>query len=149
VFRLDERWGAETSAKGTRFKLNRDMAGYFNSNRIDIDKAVTEARVKINIDSPEKLRTLGDLIHFDAVEYRFPKAKKPFLEGITFTINQGGRCAFVGANGQGKSTIAKLIMGTLKPTKGNIVRHPLLKIGYFSQYSLQADPLCSAGLIML
>ncbi|KAJ7831894.1 P-loop containing nucleoside triphosphate hydrolase protein [Mycena leptocephala] len=135
--KLDERWGAETSAKGTRFKLNRDMAGYFNSNRIDIDKAVTEARVKINIESPEKLRTLGDLIHFDAVEYRFPKAKKPFLEGITFTINQGGRCAFVGANGQGKSTIAKLIMGTLKPTKGNIVRHPLLKIGYFSQHSVE------------
>ncbi|KAJ6515472.1 P-loop containing nucleoside triphosphate hydrolase protein [Mycena sanguinolenta] len=135
--KLDERWGAETSAKGTRFKLNRDMVGYFNSNRMDMESIVTEPRIKINIESPEKLRTAGDLIHFDAVEYRFPKAKKPFLEDITFTINQGGRSALVGANGQGKSTIAKLIMGTLKPTKGNIVRHPLLKIGYYGQHSVE------------
>ena len=28
-------------------------------------------------------------------------------------------------------------MGTLKPTKGAIVRHPLLKIGYFSQHSVE------------
>ncbi|KAJ7098765.1 P-loop containing nucleoside triphosphate hydrolase protein [Mycena belliarum] len=144
--KLDERWGAETSAKGTRFKLNRDMAGYHLTNRAEIETAAGEPRVKINIDSPEKLRTLGDLIHFDAVEYRFPKAKTAFLEDMTFTINQGGRCAFVGANGQGKSTIAKLIMGTLKPTKGNIVRHPLLKIGYFSQHSVEelSGPLTRA-----
>ncbi|KAJ7228264.1 P-loop containing nucleoside triphosphate hydrolase protein [Mycena pura] len=135
--KLDERWGAETSAKGTRFKLNRDLEGYHLTSRAEIEKAVIEPKIKINIESPEKLRTLGDLVHFDAVEYRFPKAKKPFLEGITFTVNQGGRCAFVGANGQGKSTLAKLIMGTLKPTKGTITRHPLLKIGYFSQHSVE------------
>ncbi|KAJ7437118.1 P-loop containing nucleoside triphosphate hydrolase protein [Mycena galericulata] len=135
--KLDERWGAETSAKGTRFKLNRDMAGYFNANRADVEKIVSESKIKINIDSPEKMRTVGDLIHFDAVEYRFPKVKKAFLEDITFTVNQGGRYAFVGANGQGKSTLAKLIMGTLKPTKGTITRHPLLKIGYFSQHSVE------------
>ncbi|KAJ7724833.1 P-loop containing nucleoside triphosphate hydrolase protein [Mycena metata] len=143
--KLDERWGAETSAKGTRFKLNRDMVGYFNSNRADVDKVATEPRIKINIESPEKLRTTGDLIHFDAVEYRFPRTKKPFLEDITFTINQGGRCAFVGANGQGKSTLAKLIMGSLKPTKGNIVRHPLLKIGYFSQHSVEELSVASTA----
>ncbi|KAJ6539742.1 P-loop containing nucleoside triphosphate hydrolase protein [Mycena capillaripes] len=145
--RLDERWGVETSAKGTRFKLNRDMEGYHLSNRGEVEKIVTEARIKINIESPQKLRTLGDLIHFDAVEYRFPRAKKPFLEDITFTINQGGRCAFVGANGQGKSTIAKLIMGTLKPTKGKIIQHPLLKIGYFSQHSVVRRAVGTSGTI--
>ncbi|KAJ7693913.1 P-loop containing nucleoside triphosphate hydrolase protein [Mycena rosella] len=145
--KLDERWGAETSAKGTRFKLNRDMAGYHNTNRSEIEMAFVERTVKISIASPDKLRTLGDLIHFDAVEYRFPKAKKPFLEEITFTVNQGGRLALVGANGQGKSTLAKLIMGTLKPTKGAIVRHPLLKIGYFSQHSVEelSGPLTRAS----
>lgn len=40
-------------------------------------------------------------------------------------------------NGQGKSTIAKLILGTLLPTKGKITRHPLLKIGYFAQHSVE------------
>ncbi|KAJ6616249.1 P-loop containing nucleoside triphosphate hydrolase protein [Mycena sp. CBHHK59/15] len=135
--KLDERWGVEASAKGTRFKLNRDMPAYALANRGEIEEVVMEPRVKIKIESPDKLRTLGDLIHFDAVEYKFPKAKKPFLEDITFTVNQGGRCAFVGANGQGKSTLAKLIMGTLLPTKGTIIRHPLLKVGYFSQHSVE------------
>nr|GAT52830.1 iron complex transport system ATP-binding protein [Mycena chlorophos] len=135
--KLDERWGLERSAKGTKFKLNRDMVGYFESNRVEIEKPTLEPPVKIKIENPEKLRTIGDLLHFDAVDFRFPKAKKPFLEGITFTVNQGGRCAFVGANGQGKSTIAKLIMGKLQPTKGTITRHPLLKIGYFSQHSVE------------
>ena len=40
-------------------------------------------------------------------------------------------------NGHGKSTIAKLIMGELHPTKGSITRHPLIKIGYFSQHSVE------------
>ncbi|KAF7302027.1 Iron complex transport system ATP-binding protein [Mycena indigotica] len=137
--KLDERWGMERSAKGTRFKLQRDMAevGYSLTNRLEIEKPTYEPPVKIKIENPEKLRTIGDLLHFDAVEFQFPRAKKPFLEGITFTVNQGGRCAFVGANGQGKSTIAKLIMGKLQPTKGTITRHPLLKIGYFSQHSVE------------
>ncbi|KAJ7068669.1 P-loop containing nucleoside triphosphate hydrolase protein [Mycena amicta] len=147
--KLDERWGMERSAKGTRFKLQRDMAdaGYHTSNRLEIDKPVIEPLVKIKIENPEKLRTIGDLLHFDAVEFRFPKAKKPLLEGVTFTINQGGRCALVGANGQGKSTIAKLIMGTLKPSTGAITRHPLLKIGYFSQHSVEelSAPQASAS----
>ncbi|CAK5275316.1 unnamed protein product [Mycena citricolor] len=145
--KLDERWGAETSAKGTRFKLNRDMAGFHLTNRSEIEQLATEPRVRIHIENPEKLRTVGDLIHFDAVEFRFPKAKKAFLENITFTVSQGGRCAFVGANGQGKSTIAKLIMGTLKPTKGTVTRHPLLKIGYFSQHSVEELSAPSDGVV--
>ncbi|KAJ7749252.1 P-loop containing nucleoside triphosphate hydrolase protein [Mycena olivaceomarginata] len=138
--KLDERWGAETSAKGTRFKLNRDMAGYFLSNRKEVDQIVTEPRIKINIESPEKLRTAGDLIHFDAVEYRFPKAKKPFLEDITFTVNQGGRYAFVGANGQGKSTIAKLIMGQHSveelsgPQTQSTSGRPVTALSHFMEY---------------
>lgn len=93
--RLDERWGAETSAKGTRFKLNRDMAGYHLSNRAEITIEQAEPRVKIGLPDPEKLRTTGDLVHFDKVEYRFPKAKTPFLAEVTFTIEQGGRISSI------------------------------------------------------
>ena len=41
-------------------------------------------------------------------------------------------------NGQGKSTLAQLILGALTPTTGTITRHPLLKIGYFSQHSVES-----------
>lgn len=138
--KLDERWGAETSAKGTRFKLNRDMAGFHLSNRSQISIEEREKQVKIKLDDPPPLRTLGDLIHFDSVEFAYPKTKTPLLSGVTFTVEQGGRLALVGANGNGKSTLAKLMMGELKPTKGTITRHPSLppsKIGYFSQHSVE------------
>lgn len=95
--RLDERWGAETSAKGTRFKLNRDMVGYSLTarNAIEIDEG--EPPVKVVIDNPEKLRTAGNLVHLDNVSFRHRGAAKPLFEGVTLTVEQGGRCAFVGA----------------------------------------------------
>lgn len=135
--KLDERFGIETSAKGGRFKLNRDMVGYFSSNRAELVMQAEERKVKINIPDPEPLRTVGDLIHFDGVDFSFPRAKSPLLSNVTFTVEQGGRLAFVGANGNGKTTLAKLILGELKPTKGKIVRHPLLTIGHFDQHSVE------------
>jgi ATP-binding cassette subfamily F protein 3 len=95
--KLDDRFGIETSAKGTRFKLNRDLAGYHNSRKIELVMEDAESNVKIRLSDPPKLRTLGDLIHFDNVSYRFPKAKTALLEDVVFTVEQGGRCAFVGA----------------------------------------------------
>lgn len=73
------------------------MAGFHLTSRAEINIEDAGSRVKISISDPEKLRTLGDLIHFDAVEYRFPKAKAPFLQDVTFTVDQGARLAFVGA----------------------------------------------------
>jgi ATP-binding cassette subfamily F protein 3 len=117
--------------------------GYHTSRRGEIEIEAPERDVKIKLDDPPALRTLGDLVHFDHVEFRHPRATKPLLSDITFTVEQGGRLALVGANGQGKSTLAKLIMGELQPTRGSIVRHPLLKIGYFSQHSV--EDLSTAG----
>lgn len=87
-------------------------------------------------------------MHFDGVEFRHPGASHALLSGVTFTIEQGGRIAFVGQNGNGKSTLAKLIVGELQPTKGSIVRHPLAKIGYFSQHSVEdlSQPLATLSL---
>jgi hypothetical protein len=40
-------------------------------------------------------------------------------------------------NGQGKSTLVKLIVGELAPTAGSIILHPLIRIGHFSQHSVE------------
>ncbi len=37
--RLDDRWGVEQSAKGTRFKLNRDLVGYHLTSRAELREA--------------------------------------------------------------------------------------------------------------
>ncbi|MEO0683157.1 MAG: ABC-F family ATP-binding cassette domain-containing protein [Pseudomonadota bacterium] len=58
------------------------------------------------------------------------------LRGVTFRMDQDDRIALLGANGQGKSTLAKLISGRLKPMQGgwNVSRG--LKVGYFAQHQL-------------
>ena len=135
--RLDERWGVETSAKGGRFKLNRDLAGYHLTARAEIASEHEESSVRIIVPSPDRLKTPGALIHFDAVSLRYKTSTKPLLANVTFTVDQGARCAFIGANGQGKSTLARMIAGTTIISSGSIVRHPSLSIGVFGQHAVE------------
>ncbi|BBA79708.1 ABC transporter ATP-binding protein [cyanobacterium endosymbiont of Rhopalodia gibberula] len=55
------------------------------------------------------------------------------LKNITWEINPGERVGLVGANGAGKSTQLKIIMGQVEPTSGEVVRPGNLKIGYLTQ----------------
>ena len=64
---------------------------------------------------------------------------KAVLNRITLRIDAEDRIALMGANGNGKSTLIRLLAGRLDPMSGEIGRHRKLKIGYFAQH--QADEL--------
>ena len=68
---------------------------------------------------------------------------RPVLRGLTLRLDQDDRIAFLGANGNGKSTLAKLLAGRLPPLEGEVRRAPKLKVGYFAQH--QAEELDPAG----
>ncbi len=55
------------------------------------------------------------------------------LKNVTWEVNPGERVGLVGANGAGKSTQLKIIMGQVEPTSGDVVRPASLKIGYLTQ----------------
>jgi ATP-binding cassette subfamily F protein 3 len=61
------------------------------------------------------------------------------LSRLDLRIDQDDRIALLGQNGQGKSTLAKLISGRLKPLSGQLVQSSKLRIGYFAQH--QVDEL--------
>ncbi|EJT98014.1 hypothetical protein DACRYDRAFT_5501 [Dacryopinax primogenitus] len=143
--KLDERWGLEVNAKGHRFKLNRDLVGYALTSRAGVQFEEQEQVVRLCLPEAPQLRTTGDLVTFDKVSFRYPKAKKPLLEDVTFSLAQGGRMAFIGANGHGKSTLANLIVGALKPSSGKITTHPQLKIGHYGQHSVESLTLGTQG----
>ena len=63
----------------------------------------------------------------------------PVLSRLDLRIDQDDRIALLGQNGQGKSTLAKLISGRLKPMAGQLVQSSKLRIGYFAQH--QVDEL--------
>ena len=61
---------------------------------------------------------------------------KPVLTRLNLRIDQDDRIALLGKNGQGKSTLAKLIVGELGAMGGRVLRTPKLRIGYFAQHQM-------------
>ena len=61
------------------------------------------------------------------------------LSGLSLSVDADDRIALLGANGNGKSTLARLLAGRLAPLAGEMRRAPRLKVGYFAQH--QAEEL--------
>jgi ATP-binding cassette subfamily F protein 3 len=67
----------------------------------------------------------------------------PVLRNLNLRIDQDDRIALLGANGNGKSTLAKLLAGRLQPGRGEVRRAARLKVGFFAQH--QSEELDAAG----
>ncbi|HXW71053.1 MAG TPA: ABC-F family ATP-binding cassette domain-containing protein [Methylocella sp.] len=63
----------------------------------------------------------------------------PVLRRLSLMISDDDRIGLLGANGNGKSTFAKLLAGRIKPLEGVIRRSPKLEVGFFAQH--QVDEL--------
>jgi len=61
----------------------------------------------------------------------------PVLRGLNLRLDPDDRIALLGANGNGKSTLAKLISGRLAPQSGHEVRHSRLRCGFFAQHQIE------------
>ena len=67
--------------------------------------------------------------------------EKPVLTGLNLSISNDDRIGLLGANGNGKSTLAKLIGGRLEVLGGKVVRAPKLAAGFFTQHQIDdLDP---------
>jgi ATPase subunit of ABC transporter with duplicated ATPase domains len=73
------------------------------------------------------------LIRASDLSFQYTSRRRPVLNRASFAINRGDKLAIVGPNGAGKTTLLKLLLGELSPTQGDVVRHPALRVGYFSQ----------------
>jgi ATP-binding cassette subfamily F protein 3 len=98
---------------------------------------VTQDVHEISFPVPE--RTLSPpIIAVDDVAVGYD-ASKPVLSHVTLRIDTDDRIALLGANGNGKSTLVKLLAGRLAPFSGRITRAEKLSVGYFAQH--QVDEL--------
>ena len=55
------------------------------------------------------------------------------LDEVSFSIEPGDRACITGRNGEGKSTLLKIIAGLIKPDSGEIIRQPGLRVDYLTQ----------------
>src|SRR5205085_5115842 len=66
-------------------------------------------------------RPIRDGILFDGVSFSYPGAKRHVLDRLNLRIAPGERIALVGANGEGKTTVVKLLARLYDPTGGRIL----------------------------
>jgi len=57
----------------------------------------------------------------------------PVLDGVNLRIEKGERICLLGRNGEGKSTLLRLLAGTIKPDSGEIIRQAGLRVGRLQQ----------------
>ncbi|AHG60024.1 ATP-binding cassette domain-containing protein [Buchnera aphidicola] len=85
-----------------------------------------------NITINQDKNYLGKIIFkVDKIDFSFKK--KLIIKNFSSIIQHGDKLALIGANGCGKSTMIKLLIGEKKPTKGEIYKSQRLKISYFDQ----------------
>ena len=74
------------------------------------------------------------MIKVDNLSYSYPQ--RNLYTNVSFTIEEGQHCAFIGASGSGKSTLIDIIMDPeMYLFDGKLEINPDLKIGYVSQFS--------------
>ncbi|MDR2177937.1 MAG: ABC transporter ATP-binding protein/permease [Treponema sp.] len=59
-------------------------------------------------------------IEFDDVRFTYPGTDREILKGLSFTVKHGEKVSLVGQNGEGKTTMVKLLLGLFQPTGGEI-----------------------------
>ena len=85
---------------------------------------------------PEPVKTVASpIVALSAVDVGYAPGK-PVLKKMTLRIDADDRIALLGANGNGKSTFAKMLAGRLKADTGTMTVAPGLKVAIFAQHQL-------------
>jgi ATP-binding cassette subfamily F protein 3 len=84
---------------------------------------------------PEPARLAPPILALDRVSVGYDG--RPVLRGLNLTVDMDDRIALLGSNGNGKSTLAKLVAGRLAPIEGEVRRSGKLRVGYFAQHQTE------------
>ena len=71
-------------------------------------------------DAQDVAQNVAPIIEFSNVWFKYPNTEMYILKGVTFTIQSGERIGLVGENGEGKTTLAYLMLRFYEPTEGSI-----------------------------
>ncbi len=96
--------------------------------------AVADEVRPIDIPAPAKLLS-PPIVALDGVAVGYVPGQ-PVLRRLTLRIDDDDRIALIGQNGNGKSTLARLLAGRLAAQDGTVVRAERLAVAYFAQHQL-------------
>lgn len=128
-----------------RFGAKASKAGQARSRKLKLERLRSE-RVSLAREAPRiQLRFRPVIRSGDPVlrleKIHFAWGRKRLFAGLELEIRRGERIALVGANGVGKSTLLRLLAGTLEPDRGTRELGHNVRLGYFAQHQLDVlDP---------
>jgi ATP-binding cassette, subfamily F, member 3 len=132
-----ERTIARFMAKATKTKMAQSMQKQLDKlERIEIDETDTSV---MRIRFPEAPRSGEVTAKAERLTKRYGNLK--VLENVDFQLLRGERVAFVGQNGQGKTTLAKILIGQEPASSGEATLGYNVSIGYYAQNQAETlDP---------
>tara|TARA_R110002126_G_scaffold50089_9_gene138106 strand:+ start:6358 stop:8238 length:1881 start_codon:yes stop_codon:yes gene_type:complete len=122
------RWGAKAhSAKQAQSRV-KALA------RMEpIAEAIDDPSLSFHFPSPAELKPPLITLDDAAVGY----GDNIILSGLNMRLDPDDRTALLGRNGNGKTTLARLLASQLEPKKGSINKSGKLTVGYFTQYQVE------------
>lgn len=142
---LEKRVGAYRHENGKRWKYG--FHGERWRNAVVLERP--EPRVSFTFACAERTGGTGTLLGLEDVSFRYdssPADTSYLLNHVTMTIEPDDRIALLGGNGQGKSTLLKLLKGELPPSVGRRFVRGAIKIAHFSQYHVDMLDLTQTAL---
>jgi ABC transport system ATP-binding/permease protein len=139
--RFERFWQQEEAwiRKGVEARRTRNEGRVRRLEQLRLERATRRDRlgnIRLTLDAGERS---GDLVaELDAVSKRF--AARPLIDRLSLRIMRGDRIGLIGANGTGKSTLIRLILGELAPDAGTVRLGTRLSIAYFDQLRAGLDP---------
>jgi ATP-binding cassette subfamily F protein 3 len=147
-----ERLARQAALHAQQQAQRRHMQAFIDRFRAKASKArQAQSRLK----ALARLQPIAAVMEERTFEFRFPEPAElppplitlerasvgygevPVLRRLDLRVDQDDRIALLGPNGNGKTTLARLIAGRLRPMAGEYRRHPRLRIGYFAQHQLE------------
>ena len=134
VIAQKERTITRFMAKATKTKLAQSMQKQLNKmERIEVDSEDTAA---MNINFQPAPRS-GQIV-VDAKGVKKSYGQLDVLDDIGLKLDRGDRVSFVGQNGQGKTTLAKILVGIEPRTGGDVTLGHNVQVGYYAQDQAEA-----------
>ncbi|MEJ5363199.1 MAG: ABC-F family ATP-binding cassette domain-containing protein [Spirochaetota bacterium] len=134
----DERRKKEIEEFISRFRAKARLANLVQSRIKTIEKMQKREKLvplkNLDFEFRYKPITAKYVVQVDSISFGYDE--KPLIYNLSFSVASGDRICIIGPNGKGKTTLCKLLAGSLQPQSGTITKALGVETGYFEQTNI-------------